>query len=146
MPPNSQSQQWSLYLSSSRSSPVAAATVAEFAPNAEGNSSVSARAAGFAQSCSSWNLSGASLRAVRTVGAGITRPTAINLNACIVNAFGTLRCQTNGGFSGSCTITSQVSTCNTLLTAMCGRGDGVRVPTQLDLNTCIGNTNGGLTC
>ncbi|KAF8981838.1 hypothetical protein BDQ17DRAFT_1438192 [Cyathus striatus] len=88
----------------------------------------------------------ATLQATCRTITGASTTTSLDLNKCIINASGYLRCQTNGGFLGSCQPTNSPTTGNAYLQATCGNGNGGYYRDSFDLNTCVGNSNGVLVC
>ncbi|KAI0318790.1 Cyanovirin-N [Amylostereum chailletii] len=99
----------------------------------------------FGATCSGESLaSGHILFATCGDGHGGEPTSSIDLNKCVTNSGGTLECQVNGGFAGTCNTCSIES--GTTLACDCGDGHGGYPHTVLNLNNCLSNKNGQLTC
>ncbi|CAL1709400.1 unnamed protein product [Somion occarium] len=95
----------------------------------------------FAASCSRIGLSdGHILTATCGDGHGNNVASSTDLNFCIANAGGNLRCQVNGNYLASC---GGCSLQGTFLQCSCG---GVSGEASVDTNGCIGNAGGQLVC
>jgi hypothetical protein len=69
---------------------------------------------------------------------------ALDLNACLTNANGSLAWQNNGGFAGSCTGCALKN--GSSLTCQCKNVSAQSTATTIDLSANINNCNGILTC
>ncbi|KAB5589404.1 putative effector protein [Ceratobasidium theobromae] len=69
--------------------------------------------------------------------------TSLDLNKCVTNNGSFLQCQRNGNYATTCEYCSLVETAKTNLACRCSPGPRYTV---LDLNKCVGNNNGQLTC
>ncbi|KAJ5219741.1 hypothetical protein N7468_008945 [Penicillium chermesinum] len=108
---------------------------------------VSAGPSKFAQSCRDIEGFGSTLRAeCQEYENGETRPSTIDLNRCIKNSKGSLKCGKNGNYEGSCINCSLRG--HTDFQCMCRNVDEGHnyVPTHIDLNKCISNNHGELSC
>ncbi|KAJ7581710.1 hypothetical protein C8J56DRAFT_1029238 [Mycena floridula] len=100
---------------------------------------------GFSASCAGIHLSNFSLLANYKNQVGRFQAASINLDECIVNDHGTLRCQSHilsGHFGGSCSKPSFIldGDSNDIVT-VCPEGSR-----GINLDRCVGNFNGVLRC
>ncbi|EGN95706.1 hypothetical protein SERLA73DRAFT_186886 [Serpula lacrymans var. lacrymans S7.3] len=100
---------------------------------------------GFAASCSNIQLSGSVLDATCVTDSGSTTATAIDLNNCVANYDGNLACAPSGSYSSSCDDCSLTDT-TYLLCSCSGSSDGGDQPSGYNLDSCLGNNDGALTC
>ncbi|KAB5588360.1 putative effector protein [Ceratobasidium theobromae] len=99
------------------------------------------QAGNYGATCSNTRLEGGNIMyATCANGSGSNITSSLNLNACIVNSGGNLRCQANGNYAVSCTGCSVSGT--TLRCTCTGRSASI----NLKLDDCITNRNGILTC
>ncbi|KZT07321.1 Cyanovirin-N [Laetiporus sulphureus 93-53] len=105
---------------------------------------------GFSGTCSSWGGSYsqhvAELQATCYDDHGAQDTTSLDLNNCIENHNGNLGCAWNGHFLGSCNVENSLGTGNTVLSVSCADGRGGMVSRSIDVNDCVSNSNGGLSC
>ncbi|KAJ5351743.1 hypothetical protein N7452_000717, partial [Penicillium brevicompactum] len=104
-------------------------------------------ASGFANTCENISSSGTTLRAdCLGAGTGQLQTSTIDINCCLSNSNGNLRVLTiiSGGYSGSCKSCALQG--STGLTWQCRNTSGQFVTTTQDLNNCVTNSNGRLTC
>ncbi|KAH7920965.1 Cyanovirin-N [Leucogyrophana mollusca] len=105
----------------------------------------SAVASDFSASCKSISLSGSILYADCRSESGNYAESALDTANCVANYDGNLSCASGGGYTGSCTDCSLESG-TTYLLCDCKNGSGGDPASLIDLNTCISNTNGALSC
>nr|BAL02915.1 hypothetical protein [Pholiota nameko] len=103
-----------------------------------------------AASCTDWSIipNTATIAAVCRDSNGGSHNTNIPLSDCTGNQNGVIACQHDGGAGSSC-IFSNIQFSSTFLTATasCLNRAGQRVDTNnFDLNACLTNTEGTLTC
>ncbi|KAJ5218510.1 uncharacterized protein N7498_000609 [Penicillium cinerascens] len=101
----------------------------------------------FADSCREIEGYGSELQAeCQEYENGQLRPTTINLNRCLKNHKGSLRCGSNGNYESSCI--NCVLRGTTDYECQCRNVDEGHqyVSTQIDLNKCISNNHGELRC
>ncbi|KAB5589445.1 hypothetical protein CTheo_7113 [Ceratobasidium theobromae] len=67
----------------------------------------------------------------------------LDLNRCVVNNSGNLGCQSNGNYAYSCNYCGLVGSGSTTMSCQCSPGGHY---TTLNLNNCVGNNDGSLTC
>ncbi|KIM64762.1 hypothetical protein SCLCIDRAFT_1212824 [Scleroderma citrinum Foug A] len=97
----------------------------------------------WSHSCQNYYLSGTTLNASCRKENGQYGNTSINLNQCVTNTNGVLYCGKNGDYSPTC------SGCNlsgTSLDCQCKDKNQNEHSTSVDLNQCLTNNNGVLTC
>ncbi|KAH7909425.1 Cyanovirin-N [Hygrophoropsis aurantiaca] len=100
-------------------------------------------AGGFASSCSNYGVSGGELYGTCRRDDGSTGSTEINLNGCLVNSNGQVGCRKGGDYAATC---SDCSFSGTTYTCECTNDDHKPVRSSVNLNDCITNDNGNLTC
>ncbi|KAJ5999251.1 hypothetical protein N7451_007061 [Penicillium sp. IBT 35674x] len=101
----------------------------------------------FANTCENIESFGTTLSAdCRESEQGNMIQSSIDLNRCIKNNKGSLKCGKNGNYQGSCINCTLRG--NTEMECMCRNvAEGHRfVRTQIDLNKCISNNHGQLGC
>ncbi|KZW02683.1 Cyanovirin-N [Exidia glandulosa HHB12029] len=111
-------------------------------------------ARGFADSCHDYTIdSNGYLKATCAVPNAADKTTQINLSNCLGNAGGRLQCQVNGGAMGSCRRcffgggkASVPPPPPAEMECDCGDGQGGWPTSWIDLNNCVSNTFGTLTC
>ncbi|KIM64735.1 hypothetical protein SCLCIDRAFT_114413 [Scleroderma citrinum Foug A] len=69
--------------------------------------------------------------------------TSINLDKCVTNDNGVLYCGTNGDYSSTC---SDCTFTGTTVVCDCKDSSQIVHSTSIDLNQCLTNSNGALTC
>ncbi|KAH7930616.1 Cyanovirin-N [Leucogyrophana mollusca] len=105
----------------------------------------SAVASGFSSSCNSVSLSGSILYADCRSESGNYAESALDTANCVANYDGNLSCASGGGYTGSCT-NCALEAGTTYLLCDCKNGSGGDPASVIDLNTCITNSNGILSC
>ncbi|KAJ5548595.1 hypothetical protein N7513_005829 [Penicillium frequentans] len=101
----------------------------------------------FANTCENIESFGTTLSAdCREYEQGTMTQSSIDLNRCVKNNKGSLKCGKNGNYQGSCINCTLRG--NTEMECMCRNvAEGHRfVRTQIDLNKCISNNHGQLGC
>ncbi|OQD68710.1 hypothetical protein PENDEC_c032G03893 [Penicillium decumbens] len=101
----------------------------------------------FANTCREIQSYGSELRAeCQEFENGQLRPTSIDLNRCLKNNKGSLKCGSNGNYQSSCI--NCVMRGHTEYECQCRNADQEHrfVPTHIDLNKCISNNHGELRC
>ncbi|KAH7091890.1 Cyanovirin-N [Auriculariales sp. MPI-PUGE-AT-0066] len=106
------------------------------------------RANGYAASCTSVSLQGVTPRdvimsATCKTTSGSTVRSGVSLNSCLGNSNGGFVCKKGGNAWLSC---DSFGLSGTFLSAICSNTSGGGVSTSIDLNNCIGNSNGQLVC
>lgn len=111
------------------------------------------RAAGFGNSCEGIHIigNGGELELAATCsndGGGNNGEVTVPLSQCLINFNGDLFCdpESGGGAMGSCDGCFLDGTAVTVMTCTCERDNGGTDLTTVDLNECIGNNDGFLTC
>lgn len=69
--------------------------------------------------------------------------TSINLDQCVVNTNGNLSCSANGNYSSTC---SNCYLSGKTLVCTCNNYNHVGQSASVNLNSCLSNSNGQLTC
>ncbi|KAH7923041.1 Cyanovirin-N [Leucogyrophana mollusca] len=97
----------------------------------------------FSRSCPDYSVRGAILYAVcrRVDGSQVT--TQLDLDHCLENGNGKLVCRQNGAYASSC---SACSFSGTTLSCQCRDEESHPQYTSIDLDQCVGNSNGNLVC
>ncbi|KAJ5724823.1 hypothetical protein N7493_006551 [Penicillium malachiteum] len=101
----------------------------------------------FAETCENIEAYGSTLRAdCRVNENGELQPSTLDLNRCIKNGKGSLKCGKNGNYQASCINCSIRG--NNELECMCRNADKDHrfVSAHVDLNNCISNDHGELGC
>ncbi|KAJ7284144.1 hypothetical protein C8J57DRAFT_1294621 [Mycena rebaudengoi] len=103
-----------------------------------------------AASCTLWTIipNTANLRASCDTRTGAHHITEIEISSCVGNQDGHLGCQKNGGAGGSCVFFGiQFSSNSFTISAHCtNRAGGITTTDNFDINSCLTNDNGNLTC
>ncbi|KAH7903966.1 Cyanovirin-N [Hygrophoropsis aurantiaca] len=93
-------------------------------------------------------VSGGYLYATCTTDSGTESSTALNLDACVANYGGQLACAADGDFTASCDSASCELAAEdiSVMECYCENGSGSEVASLVDLDSCISNDNGILSC
>ncbi|KIM66722.1 hypothetical protein SCLCIDRAFT_75972, partial [Scleroderma citrinum Foug A] len=97
----------------------------------------------FAYTCNSSSLSGTMLTAYCQLKDGSYGWSSLDLNSCLVNTNGILYCSQNGDYGATC---SSCSLSGTVLGCTCQDSQQAGQSASIDLNSCVTNNNGVLTC
>jgi len=111
-------------------------------------SSLSKRTGDFYSTCIDVTLDDWTLSSECQTVDGVNKISALNLKRCLVDdGTGSLKCVPEGkGISGACQSSPDLAY-GTLLTTSCKSGkEGLYVTSTYDLDECIGNNSGILTC
>ncbi|KAJ5616943.1 hypothetical protein N7537_002057 [Penicillium hordei] len=101
----------------------------------------------FADTCQDIDGDGTTLRAqCQERENGQLNPSTLDLNRCIKNNKGKLKCGKNGNYSGSCINCTLRGTAEFSCQCRNSEDDHKYVATTLDLNKCISNDHGELRC
>ncbi|KAJ7434723.1 hypothetical protein FB451DRAFT_1401153 [Mycena latifolia] len=105
---------------------------------------------GAAETCTLWTLvrNTANLLASCDDRTGAPHTTVIEISSCVGNQNGNIACQKNGGAGGSCVFFDIEFTSNSFtISAHCKNdGGGIVTTNHFDINACLTNDNGNLTC
>ncbi|KAJ7172793.1 hypothetical protein C8R43DRAFT_977594 [Mycena crocata] len=105
---------------------------------------------GAASTCTLWTLvrNTANLLASCDTRTGAPHTTTIEIGQCVGNQDGHIGCQKNGGAGGSCVFFNIQFTSNSFtISAHCNnRAGGITTTDNFDINACLTNDNGNLTC
>ncbi len=97
----------------------------------------------FSSTSSNISLDGAYLRALCADVEGQQQNSGIDLNTCVANIDGILKWAKDGNFAAS---SEGIQLNGSILTCDCNRTDGTMNSSQLNLDECITNLNGQLSC
>ncbi|KAI6021203.1 Cyanovirin-N [Pisolithus marmoratus] len=98
----------------------------------------------FAASCYNYYLENTEFFATCRKDTGSDQATSIDLNQCVTNNRGALQCTSaNGYYADTC---ENCGLSGTNLDCTCGNGSGGTDSTSVNLNDCVGNSNGVLVC
>ncbi|KAI6006274.1 Cyanovirin-N [Pisolithus orientalis] len=98
----------------------------------------------FAASCYNYYLENTEFFATCRTESGSDQSTSIDVNQCVTNDHGALQCvSANGNYADTC---ENCYLSGTNLDCVCGNGNGGTDSASVNLNNCIGNSNGVLVC
>ncbi|KAJ5990514.1 hypothetical protein N7499_011062 [Penicillium canescens] len=101
----------------------------------------------FADTCQNVDGEGTTLRAeCRVSHDGQLRTSSIDLNRCLKNDKGKLKCGKNGHYSGSCINCTMRGHAEFTCQCRNAERDHNYVSTTIDLNKCVANNHGELGC
>ncbi|KAH7910392.1 Cyanovirin-N [Hygrophoropsis aurantiaca] len=100
---------------------------------------------GFANSCTDYYVTDATLIASCTGPDEVVYLTSINTAYCIADTAGSLECAPNGQYTTSCS-NCFIESGTTYMLCDCEDGSGGDAASIIDLDSCISNMGGALAC